>query len=161
MAFLLQNMNQSGMLPILGAVDMIPTPDIITAQINPASTFAFFQQTSAVKLIAGTSGAILVDAQTGPTDAALLGVIPYNPQKNKYKAGDLIEVAQSGSYIYCRSSAAIARGARVSMTAATSTSDPVVTTDATSGHFTLGICQDTATAADQLVRIKVSPLTNP
>ena len=160
MSFLTQNMNQRGMTPILGAVDLIPSPDTVTAQIDPASTFAYFQVTSAVKLKTGSSGAIFVDAQTGPTDAAVWGVIPLNAQKNKYAAGAIIEVLRSG-YIYLRTSAAVVRGTRVAMTAATATSDPVVQTDATSGHFTLGIAIDEASAADQLIRVQISPLTNP
>lgn len=161
MAYLQQNMNLFNPLAIIGAIDLIPSPDVVGAQIDPASTAQYVQAGSPVKLKTGTSGAILVDAQTGPTDAAVFGVIPYNERKNLYAAGDIITVARGGTYMYMRSSAAITRGARVSITAATVSSDPLVTTDATSGHFTVGIAVDEASAADQLIRVQISPLTNP
>lgn len=160
MAFKTQNMNQFTQQPILGGVDLIPSPDVISAQILPSSGLTACQNGSAVKLVTGTSGAVLVDVQTGPTDEAVFGVIPYNERKNLYKAGDFIEVVRSG-YVYMLSSAAITRGARVAITAATTTADPTVATDATSGHFTAGICVDEATASGQLVRISIQPLTNP
>lgn len=161
MAFKQQNMNQFGPTPMLGALDLIPTPDVVTAQILPASALTSMQQGDAVKLVAGASGAILVDKQTGPTDAVVFGVVPYNTRKNLYKAGDLVEVARRGSYMYMQASAAIARGARVAITASTTTTDPLVTTDATSGHFTVGTAIDVASALGDLIRIAIDPLTNP
>lgn len=160
MAFLKQNMNQFAGAPVLGQVDLIPTPDVVSAQIDPASVGANMQVTSAFKLKTGTSGAILVDIQTGPTDATIFGIVPYNQRGNIYKAGDIITLIRSG-YVYMRSGAAVVRGTTVSLTAATSTSDPLVATDATSGHFTLGLAIDEASAADQLIRVQVRPATNP
>lgn len=160
MAFLLQNPNQFAQSPILGAVDLIPSPDVVTAQVLPTSALTSLQVGDPVKLVTGTSGAILVDKQTGPTDAIVLGVIPYNEKKNLYVKGDLIEVVIAG-VVYMRSSAAITRGARVAITSSTTTTDPLVTTDATSGHFTTGVALDEATAANQLIRVRVQPLTNP
>ncbi len=156
MSFLTQNMNQFTQAPILGLVDQIPTPDVVSAQLL-STTSAVAQVGSAVKLVTGTSGAILVDICTGPTDGPVFGVIPYNERKNLYKANDLIEVACEDSYVYLRSSAAITRGTNVSTTAATTTTDPLVTTDVTSGHYITGIAVDEATAANQLLRIKIAP----
>lgn len=161
MAFLKQNMNQFNQLPILGAVDLIPSPNVVSAQILPSSTAVYIQNGSAVKYAVGASGAILVDIQTGPTDATVLGVIPYNERKNLYKPGDFIEVAQSGTYVYMLSSAAILRGAKVSITAATASADPTVATDATSGHFIAGIAIDQAAGAGELIRVRIDPSTNP
>lgn len=161
MAFKQQNMNLFSPIPMIGALDMIPSPDVVTAQILPASALTSMQQGDAVKLVAGSSGAILVDKQTGPTDAAVFGVVPYNTRKNLYKAGDIVEVARKGSYMYMQASAAIARGARVAITAGTTTTDPLVTTDATTGHFTVGIAIDVAAALGDLIRVSIDPLTNP
>lgn len=160
MAFLKQNMNQFGQTPILGQVDLIPSPDVVSAQVNPASVLTSLQQGDPVKLITGTSGAILVDKQTGPTDASVFGVIPYSARKNLYVKGDMIEVVRAG-YMYMRSSAAVVRGTKVAITVSTTTTDPLVTTDATSGHFITGIAIDEASAADQLIRVLISPATNP
>lgn len=160
MAFLMQNMNQFTQSPIIGAVDLIPTPDVVTAQINPASVATAIQAGSAVKLLDGASGAILVDVQTGPTDAIVFGVIPFNERKNIYKAGDLVEVVLAG-FMYMRTTAAINRGVRVSITAATITTDPLIAANAVSANFTTGVTIDKATAADQLIRVRIQPLTNP
>lgn len=161
MSFLKQNMNQFSQTPILGAVDLNPSPDVVSAQILPSSSATAIQVGSAVKLVTGTSGAILVDVQTGPTDATVFGVIPYNERKNLYKAGDLIEVARGGTYMYMLSGAAVVRGTKVSITAATTTADPTVATDTTSGHFVVGTAVDEATAAGQLIRVAINPSTLP
>lgn len=160
MAFLQQNMNQFAMAAILGAVDEIPSPDVLAVQLNPASVATSIQVGDAVKLITGSSGAILVDKQTGPTDASVFGVIAYNERKNIYAKGDLVEVVRAG-IMYMRTSAAVVRGTKVSITASTTTTDPLVTTDATTGHFIVGTALDEAAAADVLIRVLISPATNP
>ena len=157
MSFLTQNMNQFAQAPILGLVDQIPTPDVVSAQILTTSSATAIQVGSAMKLVAGTSGAIVVDVQTGATDAAVFGVIPYNARKNIYVPGDFCEVACGGSYVYLKASAAITRGDGVSTTAATTTADPLVTTDTTSGHFLTGTAVDSASGAGVLLRIKIAP----
>lgn len=99
MTQLVQNQNQFIQTPILGQVSMIPSPDIVSARINPSGV-AVYQAGQAVKLIAGTSTEILVDAITGPTDAVVaLGVIIFNIRKALYAAGDVCEVASGGSYV--------------------------------------------------------------
>lgn len=160
MAFLKQNMNQFAQLAMLGAVDLIPTPDVVSAQIDPASAAVYIQQGSVVKLKTGTSGAILVDIQTGPTDTLPFGVIPYNERKNLYVKGDLIEVVVAG-YMYMLSGAAVVRGTKVAVAAAGAAVDPLVTTDVTAAHVVIGTAVDEATAAGQLIRVKISPSTNP
>lgn len=160
MAFLTQAMNQLTNTPILGGVDLIPTPDVVSAQILSTSSATSIQVGDVVKLVTGTSGSILVDKCTGPTDGPVFGVIPYNERKNIYKANDLIEVATGASYVYLLSSAAITRGTKVSTTASTTTADPTVATDATSAHYITGIAVDEATASGQLIRIKIAPSQN-
>jgi hypothetical protein len=160
MAFLTQPMNSFTQAPILGAIDQVPTPDVVSAQILPASSATAIQNGSAVKLVAGASGAIVVDVQTGPTDATVFGVIPYNERKNLYSPGDFIEVACGGTYMYMLSGGAIARGDTVAITAATSSADPLVNTDTTSGHFITGIAIDVASGAGVLIRVKIAPSTH-
>lgn len=157
MAFLTQAMNQFVQAPILGQVDLIPTPQVIAAQILSTSTATAIQNGSAMKLVAGTSALPLVDIVTGPTDGPVFGVIPYSMRKNIYVANDVIQLALGESYVFLKSSAAITRGAKVSSTAATTTADPTVATAVTSTDYVTGVCIDTATGANQLVRIKIAP----
>jgi hypothetical protein len=159
MSFLTQNMNQFAQAPILGQVDMIESPDVVSAQFLLTSV-AVCQVGSAMKLVAGTSGAMVVDVQTGPTDATVFGVVLYNARKNIYAGGDFLELGCSGTYVYLKSGGAIYRGDLVSTTAATTSADPLVNTDTTSGHFETGIAVDAATGANQLVRIKINPSTH-
>lgn len=161
MALLTQSMNQFSQSPILGQVDMIPSPNVIPAQILPTSSATAIQVGSAMKLVAGVSGAILVDVQTGPTDAAVFGVIAYNERQNIYKPGDFCELACAGTYIYLRSGGAIARGDNVSTVAATTSTDPIVSTDVVASDFITGKAVDVATGALQLVRIQIAPSQNP
>jgi len=161
MAFITQAMNQFTQAAILGLVDMIPTPSVVSAQINPGTSATTIQVGDAVKLIDGASGAILVDKCSGPTDGPVYGVIPYNARKNTYVANDIVEVACLDSYVYLRSSAAIARGAKVTTTASTTTTDPLVTTvSVPASQYVTGVAIDKATAADQLIRVRIYPSLN-
>jgi hypothetical protein len=160
MAFLKQNMNQFAQTPILGAVDMIPSPSVITAQVNPASALTSLQAGDPVKLLTGASGAIFVDKQTGPTDVLMLGVIPYNERINLYAAGAIVEVVTDG-VVYMLSGAAVVRGTNVAITVSTTTTDPTVATDVTSTHIIVGQALDEAGAAGVLIRVKVAPAKLP
>lgn len=164
MALLTQPMNQfAGPAPILGQVDQIPNPDIVSAQIISTSVATGLQNGSPVKLVAGVGGSMLVDSHLGPTDTApVFGIIAYNERKNLYSPGDYVEVACGGSYIYGLSSAAIVRGTNVAVTPAVlNTSDPTIATDTTTLHFVAGVAVDQAAAAGVLIRFKVAPAKNP
>ena len=162
MAFLQQNMNQFAPAAILGGVDLVPSPSVIPVMIDPASTAAYIQNSSALKLKGGVSAGIpIVDVATGPTDAAqVFGVVPYTQRKNKWAKGDVVDLIVRG-VVWFRTSAAVTRGTKVAMTGATATTDPLVATDVTTGHQILGIALDEATAADQLIRVELAPSTNP
>lgn len=159
-AFLSQSMNQFSQTPILGLVDMIPSPNVVTAQILTTSVATAIQNGSVLKLVDGGSngGPIIVDVVTGPTDGPVYGAIPYAAKKNIYKAGDFVEVALDSSFIFMKASAAVARGAQVVATAATTSADPTVATvsDNTT-QFVTGVAQDKATAANQLIRVRIQP----
>lgn len=154
MAFLTQEMNQFVQAPIIGLVDLIPSPNVVTAQLNPSSVATSIQVGDAVKLISGTSATILVDKCTGPTDGPVFGVIPYNARKNVYVAGDMIEVATNETYLYLKGGASVARGAKVSITASTTTADPTVATATTSTDYVAGVAVDTI-ASGGLGRVRV------
>lgn len=159
MAKLALNQNQFAQGPILGQVSMLPNVNIVPARINPSSTVVITAG-SPVKLIAGTSNEILIDGCADQTEGPVFGVVVYNMRKNTYAANDAVEVACAGSYVLLKSAGALARGTSVSSTAATVSADPLVNNDATSGHYLVGTVIDTATAANQLVRILIAPSKN-
>ena len=160
MAQLVQNQNQFAQTALLGQVSMIPTPDIVSALFSPSSS-AVLQNGSAVKLITGVSPGIMVDAVSGPTDGPVFGTVIYNMRKNLYSAGDIVEVACGGSYIQLETSAAVARGAKVTSTAATAGNDPTIATVSTaSTQYVTGVAVDSSTGSGQLVRVKIQPSLN-
>jgi len=161
MPFLTQSMNQFAQDPILGLVSMIPSPNVVSAIINRASVATTIQVGDAVKLIDDVSGAITVDRCSGPTDGPVFGVIVYNARKNLYSPGDLIEVAGPASYVYLKTSAAVARGAKVTTTASTSSEDArVATVSAPATQYVTGIAADKASGANALIRVIVTPSLN-
>jgi hypothetical protein len=161
MAFLTQNMNQFIPAAILGQVDQIPQPSVVSVQFSPASASTATQNGCTMKLVAGASGAMVVDVHLGPTDTAqVFGVIPYNERKNLYLPGDIMELALVGSVVYLKAGGTIARGDTVSSALATTVADPQVITDVTSGHYLTGVALDIATVG-QLVRVLVQPSLHP
>ena len=156
LAFLSQAMNQFVQAPILGLVDLTPSPNVVTCQINPDSSAPSIQVGDAVKLIAGTSATILVDRISGPTDGPVYGVIPYNAKKNVYLPGDLIEVATNETYVHLKTLGTVTRGEKVSVIASTTTADPTVSTAAASTDYITGVSVDTA-ATGLLTRIRILP----
>jgi hypothetical protein len=162
MAQVVQNQNQFAQTPILAQVSMLPNPDIVSALLNPSST-AVLQAGSSVKLIASTGlgTQVVVDAVSGPTDGPVFGVIAYNLRKNLYSPGDVCEVACNLSYITLLSSAAIARGQKVTATAATTGNDPTVAAvTVPSTQYVTGVAIDPAAGAGALIRVKVQPSFN-
>lgn len=160
MSFLSQTMNAFTQAPILGLVDLVPSPQVIACQLSP-STAAVCQVGSAVKLIGGQGALPIVDVCSGPTDGPVFGVIPYNNRKNTYAANDILNVAMGETFVFLRTSAAVNRGAKVTTTAATTTTDPTVATVATpTTQYVTGVAIDLATGADQLIRIKIAPSFN-
>jgi len=156
-----QNQNSFAQTPMLGQLTNDPQPQTFACQIDPASVAAVINVGQAVKLkdIAGPQ--IMVDVCTGPTDGPVLGVIAYNMRKNSYVPGDTVEVVGPGGVLVLASSAAFARGAQLAITPNTvTTNDPTVANDVTAGHFIAGIALGKATAAGQLVKVKINPTTN-
>lgn len=160
MAFLSQTMNQFTQAPILGLVDLVPSPDVIACLLSPSSA-AVCQVGSAVKLITGDSALPMVDVCSGPTDGPVFGVIPYNNRKNLFVAGDVLNVALSDTYVFLKCSAAVARGDKVTTTAATTSADPTVATvSVPSTQYVTGLAIDSSTGANQLLRIRIRPSFN-
>ncbi len=160
MARLTQNPNQFGQTPQLGQLTRDPQPYTLPVRITSASTATNITNGSALIAYGTTdNGEVLVDISTGPTSGPIIGVIEYSPQKNTYAAGDRCNMAGVGNIIFLESGAAITSWTKVSTTAGTSSADPVVATDSTSGHYITGIAITGATAAQQLVAVRIQPET--
>ena len=112
-------------------------------------------------MIANSGPEIVVDVTSGPSDGPVYGVISYNPRINKYGASDRVEIASTSNIIYLKSSAAINRGNRVSVTnPTTSTNDATVASDATAGDSTIGFALTQVSGANQLVKVKIAVGSN-
>ena len=151
-----QNQNQFAQTPLLGQVDMIAGPNnVLSVRIDPASvaTQAQLQAGSPMKIVDTVGTDIIVDA-AAITDLSL-GVIVYNPRKNLYAAGDVVEVAARGSVVYLETSAAIARGANVQAATATG----LIATRA-STNFRVGKVLDKPAAANVLARVLIDPASD-
>lgn len=156
MAQLALNQNQFAQAPIIGQVSQLPNPNIIPAQILPASPATYITAGTAVKLVTGAGTQIQVEICTGVTDGPVFGFIAFNMRKNTYSPGDTVEIAAANSIMIMKASAAIARGVNVACTPPAITDDPVVTTAVTT-NFVAGQALDRATAASQLIRVMVNP----
>ena len=155
------NQNQFVQAPAIGQVAFQPNVDTETCQINPNTTASYIQAGCAVKLIANAGPEVVVDVTSSPSDGPVYGVIAYNPRINKYSASDRVEIAGTSNILYLKSSAAINRGARVSVTnPTTSTNDATVAADTTAGDYTIGVALTQVSGANQLVKVKIAVGSN-
>jgi hypothetical protein len=147
-----QNQNQFAQTPVLGQLDFTVNPNIKSAKIDPASIATVLQAGQAMKLVDVAGTEVIVDV-AAVTDKAY-GVIPYNPRKNLYAAGDTIDLACKGSVVYLETSAAIARGAKVQLDP---TGPTVATLTSLATNCQIGQCLDKPTAANVLTRVEIDP----
>ncbi len=156
----LQQSNQFGMSVIKGMPDQHINFNTKTVRIDPASVAAAntFQPGQAVKLV-NKAGAkeIIVDVCASITGDVVYGVILYNLRKNVYVAGDIVEIACAGDVVYLEASAAIQTGTKVATTAATRK----VATNSTASNQITGIALEPAAADGDLIRVEITPSTNP
>jgi len=151
------NQNQFVQTPVIGQVARQPGIDTETCQINPNTTAAVIAVGCSVKLIANSGSQIIVDVCSSPSDGPVYGVISYNLRGNYYSAGSQVEVAGIGNIIQLKTSAAVNRGQRVSVTnPSTSTNDATVAADTTAGDYTIGTALTQASGANQLISVKVT-----
>lgn len=155
-----QNQNQFSQTALIGMAAEQPI-DTVTCQINPNTTAAYITAGCAVKLIANTGPEKVVDVTTSPTDGPVYGVIAYNPRLNVHVAGAHVEVHTDLNVLYLKSSAAINRGARVSITNPVATgNDPTCATDTTAGDYTSGVAETQCAGAGSLIRVRVKTAYN-
>ena len=145
-----QSLNQFAPGPLVGDSIKGASLNKVSARLNPASTSAYLKAGQAVKLIAGASGEILVDAIAAGD--AVIGTILYNTKRNTYAAGDIVEIALEGSIVLLETGAAVNRGAQV----ATDPANGAISA-AASGASATGIAFGHATAAGQVIAVQIKP----
>jgi hypothetical protein len=142
-----QNQNQITQGPDKGDVSAIPSPNTISCQITTASANTFYAGT-AVVLIAGTANTILVEKAAATSQ--IFGFVIRNPKKPSHTAGGKVEIAMPGTVMNMESASAVNRGQLVEYVA---TNDLI---QAYAGVNTaIGVALDTATAANQLIRVLI------
>lgn len=160
MTQLSQNQYQFSQTALIGMVAEQPI-DTVTCQINPNTTAAYIVAGCAVKLIANTGPEKVVDVTTSAADGPVYGIIAYNMRQNVWTAGAHVEVHTDLNVVFLKSSAAINRGARVSVTNPTASgNDPTVATDTTANDYTVGVAETQCAAANTLIKVRVKPALN-
>lgn len=146
-----QNMNQIKQTPIKGDVSHIVTPATISVAVDPASglnSIAPLLAGDMVVLANGVGSAILVDKAIA--NSTMFGVVLYVPKKDRFVAGDALEVGLAGTIVYMESTNAIARGESVEYLPATTT------VQALDAGTEVGVALDVASGSGQLIRVKIS-----
>lgn len=142
-----QNMNQVTQGPIKGRVSEVPNPSTVTCQVTPKSGNTLNPGT-AVKLIAGTSPQILVEKAAATEQ--IFGFVVWTPKKVAWTAGQPLEIVLQGSIMEMETNGAINRGQLCEI---------VASGDKIAGwagvNTTIGTALDTATAANQLIRVLI------
>ena len=153
-----QNQNQFDQGPILGDLDLVTNanPFVFTCRFVDASA------TTGTVLVPGegvnlvdlgandSEGPPIVDERAANTDA-IFGVKRYVTETNQSESGSRVQIASTGAVIWMNAGAAIPRGSEVELVLATPGNVIVQSTGTT-----LGRALDKATAADQLIRVRIN-----
>lgn len=143
--------NQFALNPIVGMVDLRFSDDTIAVQID-ASQVSSLAAGSAVKMVDSIGGIPKVVGCAANSDNCL-GFINYDIKSQQFVAGDKAEISLAGNVMYLAAVGAISRGARVQLDLSYIGGVKTITTS--SGASIVGFALDKATAAGQLVRIKL------
>jgi predicted RecA/RadA family phage recombinase len=151
------NLNQFQQGAIAGTLDLGSSDNdsIFRFRIDPDSTATDLQVGKGVRLVDGGANdpndVPLVDGVTVDTQAPV-GVILYSTENNDdYSAGDVVTVATQGAVIRMQASGALNRGVRVALDA-----DTPLFVQAVASNAAFGILLDKATAANDIVRVKIT-----
>lgn len=146
------NINQFALQAIKGQMDLGFETEIVSAQIDTseAGTLVAGQ---AVKLVDSLGGVPKVIAVAANTDA-VYGIIVMNIKNASFKALDSVEIATfKNACMYMEASAAIARGANVSVVVSGS---KVHTPAGASGEIIIGQAYDKAVNAGDIIRVIIN-----
>lgn len=141
---------------VVGTIDQATNPDgsVMTVLYNPGGAGGSIVPGTGVKLVdlgaSDTNTNPVVDVRTADADV-IEGVAIFNTKKATMDIGDRITIVKKHGVVFMEASAAIVRGAAVSLVLAT---PGTVVTNTAEAIF--GKCLDKATAAGQLVRIELT-----
>jgi hypothetical protein len=149
-----QNLNQFAQTAIVGQQDLTVNNNIIPARIYASSSGgALLVAGNAFKLVDQVGEMPIIDLVTGVTDTPYCVAI-HQMKNDTFTAGQVIDVALSGSVVYMQASAAIARGVRVQIDP---TGPTVATLTSLGTNASLGVCIDKPSAAGAMCRIQINP----
>lgn len=149
------NLNQFAMGAEHGMLDLTtnPNPAVMTARFHAIEGGAHVEPGEGVVLTDlgadDTPGPPIVQ-QRAAAGEAIMGVVILSTKENLRGDTDLVEIAGFGAVVWMRASAALARGAAVTLTVAT----PGYV-EAVGGNELFGRLLDKASAADELVRVLI------
>lgn len=147
-----QLQNQFAMNAILGFVDLRFNANTVAVELD-VSQVGSLVAGMAVKIVDSAGGIPKVIGCAANSDE-VFGFINYDIKSQQFVAGDKAEISQSGNVIYLAAIGAISRGAQVQLDL--SYQGGVKTITGSSGANVVGYAFDKATAAGQLIRVKLS-----
>ena len=149
-----QNLNQFAQTALVGQPDWTVNQNIVSAKIYTSSSGgALLVAGNAVKLKDIAGDMPVVDLVTGVTDTPW-GVLIHRMKGDTFTAGQIVEVALSGSTVFMQASAATTRGNRLQLDPA----GPTVANLASLGtNASIGTGIDKAAASGDMIRVYVSP----
>lgn len=140
--------NQFGITPVQGQLDLPDLSSVITCQVVSTQVDDLVQG-QAVKLTTVAGGVPKVASLAADSDVTF-GFVVRNLKDQVYPAQSMVEIAIFGSIMWMTSSAAITRGAKIEVVSA---SNKVKTNAGT--NPVVGFAYDTASGADELIRVYV------
>lgn len=136
----------------LGTLDLRFNTDTVAAQIDLSQATSLYAG-AAVKIVDSADGAPKVVGCAANSDE-VFGFINFDMKTQAFIAGSLCELSLAGNVIYLYATAAIARGTQVQLDI--STMGGVAQVVGSSGANVVGYAYDKASAAGQLIRVKLS-----
>lgn len=144
------NLNVKKITPVDGAYVYMPNapePHNCIVSSNQATALA---AGAIVTLDTSVANANCPVVKQAAANDPIFGVIPVNGLKNSYVAGDKVNVAVEGSFIYKTTSASVTAGAQLGFNASTNK----VAAISTAGNSILGVANTTVASGD-LVQVKL------
>lgn len=147
-----QNLNQFQQTAERGQVALLCANSPVISAVVDSTEAGTLKAGDAVKLVSTSVGLPHV-VKVGNSDTAITGFVVFNPVKNDgIVAGERVEIAITGAFIYQVASAAIAAGAAVDYAYATG---KVATADS---GLACGVALDAAAGDGDLIRVAVKAI---
>lgn len=147
-----QNLNQFQQTAERGQIALLTANSPVISAIVDSSETGTLEAGDAVKLVSTSTGIPHV-AKVASGDTSCAGLVVFNPVQNAgIKAGDAVEIAITGAFMYMVASAAIQAGASVDYAYATG---KVATSNS---GLACGTALDAAAADGDLIRVKVTAI---